>query len=221
MPLQSLSPDRSPLLSLDVPDSFKPADIGDFSVSLDRPEDKNIFAPKKRKAWLTCQSDEARCDFAEGRAHVAMRNGFRCITLWRKSQHGRTLREIKQDPGMVPFFAQHMAEFISQILGAHLDPKIFAIVTTPKRRHKERNFATLCAAEIGRMLGIPFYEDVAITKTHQRVNAVFEFRNIPKHSILIVFDDFITSGQTLFSMKKLLDTLNFNCIYFAAVHNKL
>lgn len=217
--------DRKPLLSLDVSGKFKPRDISDFSVSANLHEmggDTDIFAVKKRKAWLAFQTDSARCDFADGKAHIALRNGgFRTLTLWRKSAHGRTLLEIKEDPKMVPFVSQKMAEFITSVLGANLDPETFAIITTPKRRHKERNFASLCSAEIAKILGIPFYEDVAVAKSHLRVNAVFEFNNIPKHKNLIVFDDFITSGQTLFSMKKLLDTKGFNCIYFAAVHNKL
>lgn len=213
---------RECLMSLDVSGDFSPRDISDFSVPDLNPDRLDIFASRARKPWLACQSDAARCDFADGKAHIALRNGgFRTLTLWRKSQHGRTLLEIKEDPKMIPFVAHKMAEFISSVMGSRLDPETFAIITTPKRRHKVNNFASLCAEYIGKLLGIPFYEDVAVARSHLRVNAVFEFNNIPSHRNLIVFDDFVTSGQTLFSMKKLLDTKNFNCIYFAAVHNKI
>ena len=215
---------NDPLIEIaDVP-GYHTKDISDFSTSAFKSGqvDRDIFAESKRKAWLAAQPDAARCDFAEGRACISLRNGgFRTLTLWRKSSHGRTLLEIKEDLEMVPFVAEKMAEFIKSVMGDHIDPDFYAIITTPKRRHKINNFATLVAKQIADILGLTFYEDVAEAKSHLRVNAVFEFNNIPKHRNLIVFDDFITSGQTLYSMKKLLDPAGYNCIYFAAVHNKL
>lgn len=209
-----------PIVDLAGVEGYTPKNISEFSPSAlaSGEVQRDIFAESKRKAWLANQPDAARCDFADGKAHIALRNGgFRTLTLWRKSKFGRTLLEIKEDPEMVPFVAERMAQFINSVLG----DQVYAIITTPKRRHKVNNFATLVAQRIADILGITFYEDVAEAKSHLRVNAVFEFNNIPKHRNLIVFDDFITSGQTLFSMKKLLDTKGYNCIYFAAVHNKL
>lgn len=36
------------------------------------------------------------------------------------------------------------------------------MITTPKRRHLQRNFASLVADRMASILGIPFYEDVAL-----------------------------------------------------------
>ena len=212
-----------PLIELAETEAFEPKDISEFSPSFKQESVTNdIFDKHKRKAWLANQTDIARCDFSEGKATVSLRNGgIRVLSLWRKSRHGRTLLEIKEDLDMVPFFAEHMARFIQSVMGQHIDPDIFAIITTPKRRHKVNNFATLVARRIAEIIGITFYEDVAVAKSHLRVNAVFEINNMPRHRNLIVFDDFITSGQTIFSMHKLLETKNFNCIYFAAVLNRL
>ncbi len=92
--------------------------------------------------------------------------------------------------------------------------------TSPKRRHKEKNFATLISECIAASLGIPFYEDVALCHTKQRVNATFELNRLPKESNIIVFDDFVTTGQTLAAMKKLLVSVNKNCVFYSAINNK-
>ena len=71
------------------------------------------------------------------------------------------------------------------------------------------------------MLEIPFYEDVAFCHTKQRVNAVFELNVLPKEPNVIVYDDFVTTGQTLAAMKRLLNAHNKNCFYVTNVNNKL
>ena len=71
------------------------------------------------------------------------------------------------------------------------------------------------------MLDIPFYEDVAFCHTKQRVNAVFELNILPKEPNIIVFDDFVTTGQTLLAMKKLLQGYSKNLFFVSPVNNKL
>ena len=97
----------------------------------------------------------------------------------------------------------------------------FAVVTTPKRRHKERNFATLIAIRIAEMLCLPFFEDCAFAPSKHRVGTVFTANNIPPQRNIIVFDDFVTTGQTLVSMQNLLVSLGKNCTFFAGINNKL
>ena len=123
---------------------------------------------------------------------------------------------------MVEKFAEGMNTLIRQILGNSLGDGDWAIVTSPKRRHKERNFASLISARLGSLLGIPFYEDVAECHSKHRVGAVFTFgAEPPKESNIIVFDDFVTTGATMISMRNLLMPLQKNLVFFTAISNKI
>lgn len=201
--------------SLDVPDldaSFVPS-----------AQSKDLFAEKKRAAWKDVQQAEARCDFAPNKVRISYRNPqFGIISLWKKSLYGRTLTDIKSDPDMVEFFATNVAKLVGQILGCSLANGDWCLVTSPKRRHKERNFASLISARLAELLGIPFYEDVAECHSKHRVGAVFTFgKEPPTERNIIVFDDFVTTGATMISMRELLMPLGKNLVFFTAISNKL
>lgn len=201
--------------SLDVPDLD-----GSFVSSAPA---KDLFAQKKRAAWKDVQQAEARCDFAPNKVRISYRNpAFGIISLWKKSVYGRTLTDIKSDPEMVERFAEGMNTLIRQILGHSLASGDWCIVTSPKRRHKTMNFAAMISARLGEFLGIPFYEDVAECHSKHRVGTVFTFgKEPPKESNIIVFDDFVTSGATMISMKNLLEPLGKNLVFFTGINNKL
>ena len=201
--------------SLDVPD----LDASSFS----RDESKDLFAEKKRAAWKDVQQAEARCDFAPNKVRISYRNpSFGIISLWKKSLYGRTLTDIKSDPDMIEKFAEGMNTLIRQILGHSLASGDWCIVTSPKRRHKVRNFASLISARLAQLLGIPFYEDIAECHSKHRVGAVFTFgKEPPTESNIIVFDDFVTTGATMISMRELLNPLGKNLVFFTGINNKL
>lgn len=202
--------------------TFPKVDEGSLVVSTgdkqSRAQPKDLFAVNKRKSWD--KTVEARCDFTY-KLSLTRRSDVDFISIWKKSVYGRTLTDIKGDPDMVTFFADNITPVISETLGYHLADGSWAICTSPKRRHKEKNFATLISERIAASLGIPFYEDVALCHSKQRVNAVFELNNLPKESNIIVFDDFVTTGMTLAGMKKLLSSLGKNGVYFSCINNKL
>lgn len=195
----------------------------DLDTSFVSDKSKDLFAPKSRAAWKDVQQAEARCDFAPNKVRISYRNpAFGIISLWKKSVYGRTLTDIKSDPDMVEFFATNVAKLVGQILGNSLADSDWAIVTSPKRRHKERNFASLISARLGSLLGIPFYEDVAECHSKHRVGAVFTFgKQPPAERNIIVFDDFVTTGATMISMRELLMPLGKNLVFFTAISNKL
>lgn len=181
--------------------------------------EKNLFAEKdKRKAWE--KEKLARCDFQK-QVKILHRPGFYFISVWNKSVKGRTLTDIKGDDAMIPFFATHVTELITDTIGDNLRNGTWAIVATPKRRHLTHNFASLIAEEIGKRLGIPFYDDCAHARTRERVNAVFTANNIPTEQNIIVFDDFVTTGSTIIAMKNLLDGLGKTSAYFIGINNHL
>lgn len=201
--------------SLDVPDLD-----GSFVPSA---EAKDLFADKKRAAWKDVQQAEARCDFAPNKVRISYRHPtFGIISLWKKSVYGRTLTDIKGDPEMVEKFAEGMNTLIRQILGHNLGSGDWAIVTSPKRRHKTRNFASMISARLGELLGIPFIEDLAECHSKHRVGAVFTFgKEPPTEANIIVFDDFVTTGATMISMKNLLEPLGYNLVFFTGINNKM
>lgn len=183
-----------------------------------KPQVKDLFAVQKRKSWD--KSQEARCDF-NYKLRLTRRSNVNFISIWQKSILGRTLTDIKSDPEMVAFFADSICPVIKEMVGYNLSLGQWCVVTSPKRRHKEKNFASLISERLGQMLEIPFYEDVAFCHTKQRVNAVFELNVLPVEPNIIVFDDFVTTGQTLAGMKHLLQPLGKNLVFFTGVNNKL
>ena len=182
------------------------------------PKSKDLFAEEKRKAWD--KSVEARCDFTY-RLRLTRRSNVNFVSIWQKSVYGRTLTEIKADDDIVQFFADSIVPVIKEMLGYNLPSGDWAVVTTPKRRHLTKNFATRISEVIARQLGIPFYEDVASCRSKQRMNAVFTLNVLPKEANIIVFDDFVTTGQTLASMRRLLEQHEKNLVFFTGINNKL
>ncbi len=209
---------RGTLSELTFPEVGEGSLVVDMEQNKSRSLQKDLFAVNKRKSWD--KTVEARCDFTY-KLSLTRRSDVDFISIWKKSVYGRTLTDIKGDPDMVTFFAENITTVISEALGYHLSDGSWAVCTSPKRRHKEKNFATLISERIAASLGIPFYEDVALCHSKQRVNAVFELNNLPKESNIIVFDDFVTTGMTLAGMKKLLSSLGKNGVYFSCINNKL
>ena len=223
-------------------------EMPDFSLSENAPAGKDIFSVKSRKAWD--KSEEARCDF-QYHLRLTRRASTNFITIWQKSVFGKTLTEIKSDDVMVPYFVENLLPVIHEMIGYNLSAGDWAIVTTPMRRHLERqilckpsaeelalmprcsqdsrplykvegrNFASRIAEKLGEALGIPFYYDCAHCRSKQRVGAVFDPHNVPVEKNVIVFDDFVTTGSTILAMKNLLQSHGKNPVFFCGINNKL
>jgi len=183
---------------------------------------KDLFAEAgPRKAWHAEHADVlARCDLSEQHVHLFPKVGLRIIAVWKRTVMGPTLSEIKADDGMVPLFANSLAPVIRSVLGENLRAGGFAVITTPRRRHKERNFACMVAQSLAQILDIPYREDVAIARTKQRIGVDFEPGNIPPERNLICFDDFVTTGSTLGAMNRLLAPMGKNIVYVVGVDNQ-
>lgn len=186
--------------------------------SLDsRPSTLDLFAEKNRRQWA--HNDGARCDF-QSHPMLAYRTGLFFLAVWKRSVYGKTLSEIKADDAMIPKVAEATAALLADVLGNNLAAGGWAVITTPKRRHLQRNFASLVADRIASLLGIPFYEDAALCHSKHRVNATFTMNVCPSEQNIIVFDDFVTTGQTMLSMKRLFQPTGKNIVFVAAINNK-
>ena len=213
---------RTPIDMGDLLSEIEVPDIRSAQLALKDIQKKNepqdLFAEQKRKGWD--KTVEARCDFTP-RPRLTRRSGLFFLSYWQKSVYGRTLTEIKADDSMVTFFANTMASYASEVIGPALSQGDWCIITTPKRRHLVKNFATRIAEEIARLLDIPFYEDVCTCRSKQRVNAIFDVHIVPKEQNVICFDDFVTTGQTLQAMKRALEPYNKNLLFLSGINNKL
>ena len=180
----------------------------------------DLFSQKKRKGWHALNVEEARCDLKP--CIRLTKRGIFFISVWKKSLFGRTLKELKADHDMVPVFTNAIVPVIRGVLGNSLDPDDFAVVCAPRRRHLDWNFGHASAASVAGALGLPFFADCCTARSKMRVGAVFDPANVPPHKNLIVYDDIVTTGQTLMAMQNLFSgVLGKNCIFFANINNKL
>ena len=213
---------RTPIDMSDLLSEIEVPDISGAQLALKDIQSKNneanLFEEKQRKGWD--KTVEARCDFTP-RPRLTRRSGLFFLSYWQKSVYGRTLTEIKADDSMVSFFADTMKSFISDIIGPDLSKGCWCIITTPKRRHLVKNFATRISEQVAALLDIPFYEDVCSCRTKQRVGAIFDVNIVPKEQNIICFDDFVTTGQTLQAMKRALEPFDKNLLFFSGINNKL
>ena len=182
---------------------------------------KDIFAEESRKGWHKPDVLEARCDLSIERLTLSPHASIPVVSLWKKSVKGRKLTDIKADDEMVTFFANHLTPALCRVLGNYLSKGHYAICATPKRRHLTKNFACRIAKEIGSRLGIPYYDDVAIATSRQRVAVEFELGTLPPEPNLIIFDDFVTTGSTIAAMNRLLEPLGKNLFFIVGINNNL
>ena len=213
---------RTPIDMGDLLSEIEVPDIESAQLALQDIQKKNepqdLFAEQKRKGWD--KTVEARCDFTP-RPRLTRRSGLFFLSYWQKSVYGRTLTDIKADDSMVQFFSGTMASYISEVIGSALSKGDWCIITTPKRRHLVKNFATRISEEIATRLSIPFYEDVCSCRSKQRVDAIFDVNVVPKEQNIICFDDFVTTGQTLQAMQRALEPYNKNLLFLSGINNKL
>ena len=213
---------RTPIDMGELLSEIEVPDIGSAQLALQEiqrnNEPQDLFAEQKRKGWD--KTVEARCDFTP-RPRLTRRSGLFFLSYWQKSVYGRTLTDIKSDDSMVLFFAGAMVSLIHEIIGPDLSQGCWCIITTPKRRHLVKNFATRISEQIAVRLSIPSYEDVCTCRNRQRVNAIFDVNIVPKEQNTICFDDFVTTGQTLQAMKRALEPFNKNILFISGINNKL
>ena len=210
---------------IDLSDLLQEVSVPSVSVALDdlrstrrKEKDTDLFAEKKRKAWD--KSVEARCDFTP-KVRITRRSGLFFLSLWQKSLYGRTLTDIKADDSMVPFFADNLAPIITDVLGSQLRKGGWCIVTSPRRRHLVKNFATRISELLAAKLDVPFYPDVCSCRSKQRMNAIFDVHLVPDEPNIICFDDFVTTGQTMAAMRRAFSPYQKNFFQVTAINNKL
>ena len=152
---------------------------------------------KRRKAW---EHLEKKCDLKK-RIKQNVIGGFFCTTLFGITKDGMTLEEIKSDRSNVPLFADCAEWYLKNAIG-HVGES-WCIITAPKRRHKDFHFATEVCKQIAVDLGIAFYEDAAEAINRHRVEPVFKKNVSPVEDNIILYDDIVTTGETMRAVRDL------------------
>lgn len=171
---------------------------------------------QKRAGWNTSKdSKESLCDLKDC-ISWHKKQEFSFISCFKKSEQGYPLSQIKSDFSNVRLFVEAAQNVIQRTIGLK-EKKGWGLLTTPKRRHKENNFAEAVCESLAKELQIPFYKEAVSTKTRQRINPTFSLNvNIPERN-LIVFDDILTTGSTLVALNKLFPDKN--CFYLVGINN--
>lgn len=196
-----------------VSDQFEGFDPSQFGFDIDTSQ---VEAPsmndtlreqmKKRKQWGKDKDyTEPVCNLADMVEIHALR-GYRYLHSFKTGTEGAPLSEIKK-PESVGLFADKAADLIRSTIGLK-QKKGWCIITTPKRRHKEKNFASLVCEQLSNMLGIPFHEDVVEAKNRARIDPVFTLVKEVEDPNIIIYDDILTGGTTLYTTANLFPTKN-------------
>ncbi|MBD5307156.1 MAG: hypothetical protein HDS14_05970 [Bacteroides sp.] len=196
--------------------------IPDISPAPDSSAEQDPFRTPKRKAW---NSDNPgivpRCELRQKISFQFRSPSFGVHTQYDRSLTGPSFDDIKSGDRFVEPIARDLAALIRKTIGEKPDPRDWIIVTAPRRRHKERNFATLLCDRISRILQIPFLPDLFSCSSRQRVNPTFNFSApLPPQRNIMAIDDILTTGSTTKEMRRLLILAGYNPVFFAAINNR-
>jgi phosphoribosylpyrophosphate synthetase len=177
---------------------------------------ENSDDDNKRNAW---NKNQSFCDMTE-KLKIHKKGAFYYLSFWESSEEGKDLTEIKSDNTMIDFFAAKFIEIIPAIYGKNLKSGGFCIITSPKRRHKEHNFASEICKTVSKKLDIKFYEDLIECKNKARINPDFSLKyKFPEKNVLVL-DDIITTGSTLTAIFLLLKD-DKNLHFIAGINNNV
>lgn len=162
---------------------------------------------KKRTQWGKAKDyEEPVCNMVDTIEIHALR-GYKYVHSFKTgSSEGTPISELKK-PENAYMFALKAKELITATIGLK-QTEGWCIITTPKRRHKEKNFASLVCEQLSNMLGIPFHDDVVEAKNRARIDPVFTLVKEVEEPNIIIYDDILTGGTTLYTTANLFPTKN-------------
>ena len=165
---------------------------------------------KKRSSWGKAKDYKEPCCDLSDHLQLHKRDCFYYICSYHNTPTGIPISEVKTEPN-VQLFATKAEEVVRGLVQLR-DTKDWCIITTPKRRHKEKNFASMVATELAKSLGIPFYDDVIESHGRDRLNPDFRQVKDIREGNIILYDDILTTGSTIRACVHLLNGKNIVCV---------
>lgn len=159
---------------------------------------------RKQAAW---QDVQKYCNLKKDIRTGKM--GDKIITsFFRTGKNGIEIEKIKESRETAANIAVILSGFLLDTFGGELEASPnWALVTTPRRHHRDYHFATDICRQAAEALRIRFYPDLITTEQNsKRIRETPEFvmKNDPQEDNLILFDDIITTGITLGTTRDLL-----------------
>lgn len=156
---------------------------------------------RRRKSWAHL---EKKCGLK--RKLKQHSNGdFIFTSFYEVGKEGKPISEIKEDESNVPVFADNLCDYLDRTLGKNISKGGWCILTTPRRRHKEGfHFSTAICENAAHQLSIPFYKDAFVADNRNRIIPDFKMIKNPSESNCILYDDIITTGQTIKTTRQML-----------------
>lgn len=156
---------------------------------------------KRQKSWART---EKYCDLKK-KIKLHSNGAVICSTLYEVGKKGIPIAQIKENPNNVPLFADNFVDYLKHVLGNNLSKGDWCLCTTPRRRHKEGfHFSTEICKAAAKILNLPFYEDAFAAVNRTRIEPEFIMEKNPKETNVIVYDDVITTGETIRTVRQLL-----------------
>ncbi len=157
----------------------------------------------RRQAWAKA---EKFCNLKRKiRQHI--HGDISYTAFFETGKSGESIAKIKERQENAVTFADCLVDYVTKTLGSNLAAGGWAIVTAPRRRHRDGfHFSTAICESAAAQLQIPFYPDAITAKDRNRIEPDFSLEVNPREVNVIFFDDIYTTGQTLkFARQVLLD----------------
>lgn len=157
----------------------------------------------RHKSWART---EKYCDLKK-KIKCHSNGGMLFTTFYEVGKRGIPITEIKEKKSNAELFADNLCDYLECATGGgyNLSKGDWCLCTTPRRRHKEGfHFSTEICRLTAEKLGLPFYMDAFSAKNGNRINPEFYMEKNPAEHNVILYDDIISTGETLRTCRKLL-----------------
>ena len=126
-------------------------------------------------------------------------------SFYKVGKRGIPITEIKSKPSNAELFADNLCDYLLRMAGNNFSKGHWCLLTTPRRRHKEGfHFSTAICELTSNKLGLPFYKDAFTAENRERINPEFNMEKNPAEPNVILYDDIISTGETIRTCQRML-----------------